>query len=139
VSNGTANGCTIKGDSITAKSAGTCIVIATRQARGSTPEVSSKPAIIRFDKSAPRTNALTITFGARVSALSSVSMVRIATFAKSLKNGDWLICTGYAKGDPALATRRAASVARYLISLVKVYVTLRSVTIGADDKAILTK
>jgi hypothetical protein len=139
VSNGTAKGCTIKGDAITAKGAGTCIVTATRLASGSTPKVSSKPAIIRFDKIESRTNALTITFGARVSTLSSVSMVGIATFAKSLKNGDWLICTGYAKGDPALATRRAASVARYLISLVKVYVTLRSVTIGADDKAILTK
>jgi iron transport multicopper oxidase len=139
VKNGTAKGCAIKGDALTAKSAGTCIVTATRLARGSTPQVSSKPAIIRFDKSAPRTNSLTINFGAHVSTLSNVSVVAIATFAKSLKNGDWLICTGYAKGDPALATRRAASVTRYLISLVKVYVTLRSATIGGDNKAILAR
>ena len=50
VKNGTAKGCSIKGDSITAKSAGTCIVTATRQARGVAPKVSSKPVIIRFEK-----------------------------------------------------------------------------------------
>ena len=136
--NGTAKGCAIKGDALTVKSVGTCIVTATRLANGSTPKVSSKPAIIRFDKSAPRTNSLTISFGAGVSSLSSLSVVAIATFAKALTKNDTVVSTGYAKGDPALAARRAASVARYLTGLVTVHVTLRSVTFGADDMAILT-
>jgi len=138
VKNGTAKGCAIKGDALTAKSVGTCIVTATRLANGSTPKVSSKPAIIRFAKRAPRTNSLTISFGAGVSSLSSLSVIAIATFAKSLTKNETVVSTGYAKGDRALAARRAASVARYLTGLVTVHVTLRSVTSGADDKAILT-
>ena len=138
VKNGTAKGCAIKGHALTAKSSGTCIVTATRLANGSTPRVASKAAVIRFEKSARRTHSLTINFGAGASSLSSLSVVAIATFAKSLTNNDTVVSTGYAKGDPALAARRAASVARYLTSLVAVHVTLRSVTIGAGAKAILT-
>jgi hypothetical protein len=131
VKNGTAKGCSIKGDSITAKSAGTCIVTATRQARGAAPKVSSKPVAIHFDLT------LTIDFGSRVSSLGTVSMAAIANFAKSLRAGDTVVCTGYAKGDRVLASSRAASVARYLATLVRVHVTMKSVTNGADNKAVL--
>jgi hypothetical protein len=54
-----------------------------------------------------------------------------------LTSGESVVVTGYAKGDAALATRRAQSVERTLASRVKVHTTLRSVTNGANNKAIL--
>jgi hypothetical protein len=131
VKNGSATGCSIKGDALSAKSAGTCVVIATRKAKGTTPKVSSKPVAIHFDL------ALTIDFGPRVSSLGTASRAAIANFAKSLRAGDAVICTGYAKGDRVLASSRAAAVARYLATFVTVHVTMKSVTNGADDKAVL--
>jgi hypothetical protein len=65
VRDGTAKGCSIKGHSLRAKSAGTCIVIATRLAKGSTPKISSRPTTFRFEKSAPRVKALTAVFVTR--------------------------------------------------------------------------
>jgi outer membrane protein OmpA-like peptidoglycan-associated protein len=137
VKNGTAKSCAINGHSLTAKSAGTCIVTATRRAKGSTPKFSSKPTIVRFEKSKSSIHSITIDFGAHVNTLNSASKAAIVNFAKPLKNGDTVVSTGYAKGNLALASRRAASVARYLARLVRVHVTLRSVTNGADNKAIL--
>ena len=131
VRDGSATGCAIKGDALSAKSAGTCVVTAIRKARGSTPKVTSKPVAIHFDLT------LTIDFGSRVSSLGTFSMAAIANFAKSLRAGDTVVCTGYAKGDRVLASSRAASVARYLATLVRVHVTMKSVTNGADNKAVL--
>ena len=54
VKNGTAKRCAIHGDSLSTRSAGTCVVTATRQAKGLAPKVSSKPTIVRFVKSASR-------------------------------------------------------------------------------------
>jgi len=129
--NGSATGCTIKGDALTAKSAGTCVVTATRRSKGSTPKVSSKPVTIAFDLT------LSIVFSARSSSLSHVEVTAIADFAKSLNSRDTVVCTGYAKGDRALALKRAASVARYLANYAKVHVTTRVVTNRADDRATL--
>jgi len=137
VKNGTAQSCAIKGDSLTAKSAGTCIVTATRQPRGLVPKTSSKPTTLRFEKSKSSTHSIILIFVAHVGTLNSAAKAAIAHFAKPLKSGDAVVSTGYAKGDPALASRRAASVARYLASLVRVHVTRRSVTNGADNKVIL--
>ena len=129
--------CAINGDSLTAESAGTCVVTATRRAKGLVLKFSSKPTIVRFEKSKSSAHSITIDFGAHVRTLNSASKAGIANFAKPLKNGGTVVSTGYAKGNLALASRRAASVARYLARLVRVHVTLRSVTNGADNKAIL--
>jgi outer membrane protein OmpA-like peptidoglycan-associated protein len=138
VKDGTAKGCTIKGDSLSAKSAGTCVVTAIRQAKGTTPVITSGPTVIRFDKSASSAKVLTITFAAHSSALDSASEIALKTFATSLNNGDSLLCTGYAKADTALASQRAAVVAQYLTNLVRVHVTLRSVTKVANNLAVIT-
>jgi hypothetical protein len=73
VRDGTAKGCAIKGHSLRATSTGTCIITATRLAKGSTPKISSRPTIIRFEKGAPRVKALTTSFGNRSSLLSRAS------------------------------------------------------------------
>jgi len=138
VKDGTAKGCTIKGQLLTAKSTGTCVVTATRRARGATPEISSKPMNIRFDASASRPTTLTISFGAGASVLTTTAMAAIQTFVSRLTTGDAVVCTGYAKGNSELATRRAESVGRYVLNLINVRVTLRSVINGADNKVILT-
>jgi outer membrane protein OmpA-like peptidoglycan-associated protein len=107
-------------------------VSAKRLALGSTPAVSSKTVAIHFDIS------LTVTFAAGASALNGASVSALKQLARSLKNGEVLTSTGYARGDAALALRRATSVARYLESLARVHVTLRSVSNGANNKVILS-
>jgi hypothetical protein len=46
VANGTANGCTISGGSLTSKSAGTCVVVATKSADSTYLSISSSPTTI---------------------------------------------------------------------------------------------
>jgi outer membrane protein OmpA-like peptidoglycan-associated protein len=110
---------------------GTCVVTATRKAKGSTPKVSSKPVDIHFDLS------LTIEFAVGSGSLSHAAKAAIANFAKSLRRGDVAVSTGYAKGDRALASKRAASVARYLANFVKVHVTMRSITSGVNNRVVV--
>jgi outer membrane protein OmpA-like peptidoglycan-associated protein len=131
VKNGSATGCTIKGDALSAKSAGTCVVTATRKAKGATPKVTSRRVTIHFDLT------IAVAFNAHSSVLSHTAMVAITNFAKSLKRGDAVVCTGYAKGDVALASKRAASVERFLATLVNVHVTMRSITNGANNRVSL--
>jgi hypothetical protein len=47
---GTAKGCSITGVVLRAKGSGTCVVIATRQASGETPSVTSSPTTITFKR-----------------------------------------------------------------------------------------
>jgi outer membrane protein OmpA-like peptidoglycan-associated protein len=138
VRDGSAKGCSLKGDELSVKSAGTCLVSAKRSARGSTPAVSSKTITIRFSALSSSAHTLTVVFGAGASALTSASKRALTKFAAALKSTDTVVSTGYAKGNRALALRRATSVARYLKILGVMHVIVRSVSNAANNKAIVS-
>jgi hypothetical protein len=138
--NGTATGCAVSGDSLGVKSAGTCIVTATKSAVGANPAVSSLPTTITFAKkitTSPPQN-ITVNFGAKSSALSSAAKKALRGFAVRLGEGHSVICTGYAKGNAKLAKDRAKAVANYLSSRTSVHLTLKSVTSVAEERVTIT-
>jgi len=140
VSNGSATGCAISGSSLKATSAGTCVVIATKAANGTNAAVSSPATTITF---APKISTdspvtLTVSFAAKSSTLSAESKKALRALATKLVDGASVTIDGYAKSDPVLAKSRAKAVADYLASLVKIHVTLKSVTGVSVDRATVT-
>lgn len=138
--NGTATGCTVSGDELTAKSAGTCIVSATRAASGTNPAVSSSATTITLAAAAvtARTESITLLFSPQSNALSAGSRKALQDFAKKLVTGHSIIITGYAKNNGALAISRAKNAAQYLLRRIKVHVTLESFTTTVADKVTMT-
>jgi len=137
VSNGTATGCAISGNSLRVTGTGTCIVTATKAANGTTPAVTSPATTIRFaplvSTSGPM--AITVNFAAKSITLNTRAKKALRTLARKLVAGASVTITGYAKGDAALAKSRAKVVATYLASLVKIHVTRKSVTNVTSEKA----
>ena len=138
--NGTAAGCKISGSSLSATSAGTCVVIATKAADSSYLAVSSSATTITF---APQVSTalpafVTVLFTAKSNALSARAKVALRALAQKLRAGAPVTVTGYAKGNTILAKSRATTIANYLSSRVAVHVTLKSVTNVAVDKATVT-
>ena len=139
VRNGTATGCEISGATLRVKSAGTCVVIATKAAGSSTPAVSSPATIISFHGTSVPTVpiSITVTFPGSSSALSSADRVALSAWAKKLTKLDVVACLGYAGDDSALALRRAKVVATYLTSTTSVRVNVEAVSHSADNKVIV--
>ncbi len=139
VSNGTATGCSITDYELSAKSDGTCIVTATRSASGSNPAISSSATTITFAGKVTilRPGPVTVTFTSSSSALNAADKKVLATLARKLEVGDSVTCTGYAKGDSALALRRASVAAAYLSGRVKLHISLKGVTSLTDNKVIV--
>ena len=135
-SNGTATGCAISGTSLSAQSAGSCLVTATRTANGTNPAVSSSATSVTLSPtvSTVRSSSLTVIFAAKSGVLNVGAKRTLQAFAKKLAAGDSVIVTGYAKDNSVLAKSRAKTAANYLSSWVKVHVTLKSVTNVAVDK-----
>jgi hypothetical protein len=136
-SNGTAGGCALSGSSLSAASAGTCVVVATRAANATNAAVSSPATLITF---APRVSTaspvtLTVSFTSKSSALSAQTKKALRALAAKLVNGASVTITGYAKDDAALAKDRAKAVANYLSSFAKIHVTLKSSTTAAVARA----
>jgi outer membrane protein OmpA-like peptidoglycan-associated protein len=125
--------CTLKGSVLRAKKPGSCIVTATRAARGMTPEVTSAPTTIMFTKSTPRTPVLAsvVLFSASSESLSAAAKTVLDAFAKKIAISNTVVVTGYAHANVALAKRRASIVAHYLVSRVQVHVTLKTITVTA--------
>lgn len=140
VRDGTASGCSIEGAVLRAKSVGTCIVIATKSAKGDTPAVSSPATTITFKGEHPkeRTVTLVVKFDPASSSLSAETISAVTTFAKKLAKGESVTVTGYALRDTALAQRRAASVAHYLSGLVALRISERSVSTSSLNEAVVT-
>jgi hypothetical protein len=138
--NGTATGCAVSGDSLGVKSAGTCIVTATKSAVGTIPAVSSSPTTITFAKKITTSppQVITVNFGAKSSALSSAAKKALRAFAVGLVRSHSVIYTGYAKGNAMLAKDRAKAVAHYLSSRTSIHLTLKSVTSVAVQRATVT-
>jgi hypothetical protein len=140
VSNGTATGCAISGSSLTVTSAGTCVVIATKAANTTNPAVSSPATTITFAAKVSTASPVTITvsFAAKSNVLSAEAKRALRALASKLVTGASVTVIGFAKGDTVLAKSRAMTVANYLASLVKIHVTLKSVTDVAVERATVT-
>jgi hypothetical protein len=139
VHDGTASGCAIYGEVLSAKSAGTCIVTATKAASGATPAVSSSATTISFtgkvaiSKSGP----VTIYFFGTSSSLGGAGKKALTELARELKNNNVVTCTGYAKSDVKLALTRANVVAHYLTSRIRVRVNLKEVSNAAANEVVV--
>jgi len=125
--------CTLKGAVLQAKRPGTCFVTATKSARKGTPSVTSSSTTITFTKPSPRTPvvASVVPFSASNDSLNASAKTALDAFAKKLASGNSVVVTGYAHGNVAQAKRRAKEVANYLITRVKVHISLKTVTVTA--------
>jgi hypothetical protein len=133
VTNGTAMGCTVSGRSLRAKSAGTCIVTATKAADSTYLAVSSSANTVVMALPA-RPPAISVDLGAKGVALSSAEKSTLRALAKKLIAGASVTFTGYAEGNARLAKSRAIAAETYLLSRVKIHVTLKTVTSSAANK-----
>jgi len=138
VTDGTAKGCEVSGHELSAKSSGTCLVTATKSANGTVLALSSVPTAISFTgrSTVARPKPLTLVFASSSGALTAADQRALANWARLLKAGEKVVCRGYAKGDAALALRRATSVARHL-SRDDVHVVIEAVTNAITNKAIV--
>jgi ribosomal protein S11 len=134
VSNGTAKGCAVKRDTLTATSSGTCLVVGTKAADANyaaTTSLSTSLQIVAKGQVTP----VTIQFVAGRSSLTASAKSALTLFSKKLKAGELITCTGYALGDYPLAALRASTVANFLTSRGIYRVSLKGITNGHDNWA----
>jgi hypothetical protein len=133
VSNGTASGCAILGSSLTAASAGTCIVTATKKADSAHTAISSPATTITMSLPA-RPSAVTLGFAAGKSALNAAARSALTRLTKKLVAGASVTITGYAKGNVVLAKSRARVTSKYLSGKIKIHASLKTVTSASLNK-----
>lgn len=140
VTNGTATGCEVSGSTLSAESAGTCVVTATRSASGMNPAVSSSATTISFTGklSVSHLAPVAVTFASSSDVLSTSDKLALAALGRKLKTDAAVTCTGYAKGNASLALARAKTVDHFLSSRVNVRVTLKAVATVSANKVIVT-
>ena len=131
VVNGSAKGCSVSGNSLSAQSAGTCLVTATKASDGTYLAISSTAPIAMVEPARPK--ILTVHFNANSSTLTPASRSALSTLSKELVKGASITVTGFAKGNAKLAKSRATSVASYLSGKDKTHATIRTVTGSAAN------
>ena len=137
VTGGTANGCSIKGAVLSATSAGTCFVTATKAADARYSAASSSVTTVSWSLPA-RPARVTIVFGARSSALSAAAKAELGTLTQKLLPGATLSITVYANSSLLLAQQRARSIKSFLIAKRAVSVTMTYITRTKLSQAIIT-
>ena len=137
---GTASGCVVSGGALTASTAGTCVVTATKKADTSYLGASSSPTTItlKAKTSASKPATVTVTFSARGTTLSASGKRSLAALARKLEPGAWVTCTGYARSNAGRAASRARAVSLYLAGRVSIHITLKKVTTLALNKVTVT-
>lgn len=133
VTNGTASGCSITGDTLVATSAGTCMVVATEIAPGNITVTTSTPTAISFVLPA-KPAAITTGFAVNASVLSVAAKRSLIALSKKLTPGAKVVVTGFARANVALARRRAIAAANFLRSHVHVVAVVRVVTKFSANK-----
>jgi len=134
VVSGTARGCAISHGSLSATSAGTCVVIATKAADGSFNPVSSPGTVVTFAKSATGTPSaakpgqVVVTFGFNSRALSNSAKNVLINLLRRLVSGASVTIIGYAQNDIPLANSRAKAVEAFFRGLKNLHVTIQIVT-----------
>jgi hypothetical protein len=81
---------------------------------------------------------IAIGFRLKESAISASERSALLALSKKLTAGETITVTGYAKGDKALAKRRAQEVGAFLSARAKVHFVIKAVTITAVNKVTVT-
>jgi hypothetical protein len=103
----------------------------------SSEQVIVSPAKVIPVKMPKRPKNITIAFGTRHLVLSSGERLSLRKLSRHLLAGASVTVTGFARSNQPLAHRLAQMVAKYLTSLVKVHVTLRTITRLAVTKVVV--
>jgi len=137
VVNGTAKGCAISGASLSATSAGTCVVTVTKAADATYSAIS--PTVTAVAMALPaRPGTVTLDFAAKSSALTPGAKRTLVSLSRELLAGASVTVTGFAKGNAKLAKSRASAAVNYLKSSVAVHVTIKTVTSTTANKVTVT-
>ena len=132
-SNGSARGCKVTKGLLTARSAGTCIVTATKAADATYQPNSSLPTTVwLFLPSAPR--AVTIRFFGDRSTLGASAQAELRSLAKRLIPGATLTVYGSSNGHATLERRQAAAIANFLKKQVRINVKMKIVKGSSADE-----
>jgi hypothetical protein len=137
VTNGSAKGCAIVGSTLKSATTGTCIVTATKSNDATYASISSSATTVTFSKLAiPR--AVRVTFKNNSAALTGAARNAIVALVKRLTVHSVVSITGYAKGNAALAHRRAQIAETYLIQRLHVRVQLHWSTALSTQSVLFT-
>jgi hypothetical protein len=123
VTNGTATGCALSGFALTSATPGTCIVTATKASDSTYVAISSAATTVTFAKLAIP-SAVRLGFPKNSNALSGAARNAIVVLIRKLTVHSVVSITGYAKGNAALAHRRAAAAGTYLSQRLHAHVQL---------------
>jgi hypothetical protein len=137
VANGTATGCALSGATLTSGTPGTCTVTATKASDSTYVVVSSAATTVTFAK-LPIPSAVRLTFAKNSSALTGAARNAIVVLIRRLTVHSVVSITGYAKGNAALAHRRAAAAHTYLIQRLHLHVQLHWNTASATQTVLIT-
>jgi hypothetical protein len=127
VANGTATGCVVRSSLLSASTKGTCVVTALRAANGSNPGGESAPTSVTFAARIPPPSKVTVDFTGTSASLDAGARSTLLALVKRLFAGASLTITGYAFDNASLATSRAEAVEQFVLSHVKVHVSLHHV------------
>jgi hypothetical protein len=137
VANGTAKGCVLTGATLKSSTSGTCIVTATKANDATYASISSSATTVTFAKLAVP-HVVRLTFTANSSALSGAARNAIVVLIRKLTVHSVVSITGYAKGNAALAHRRASAADTYLVQRLHVRVQLHWSTASTTTGVLLT-
>ena len=139
VTDGSATGCAITDGVLRSKSAGTCIVIATRAADATFAVASSPPTAVTMRPAlAAKPLTLTVSFATHTSILTAAAKNSLTAWAKKLSVGASITITGFAKDDAGVARSRATIVAKFIQSKVRVTTHLKIATQTSANKVTVT-
>ncbi len=136
VANGTATGCSTTGTTLKSATPGTCIVTATKANDATYASISSSATTVTFAK-LPIPGAVRVTFTNNSAALTGAARNAIVVLIRKLTIHSVVSITGYAKGNAALARRRAIAAETYLIQRLHVHVQLHWTTTLSTSSALL--
>jgi hypothetical protein len=137
VTNGSATGCTLVGTTLKSATAGTCLVTATKSNDATYASASSVATTVTFAKLAiPR--AVRVTFKNNSAALTGAARNAIVALVRKLTVHSVVSITGYAKGNAALAHRRAQIAETYLVQRLHLRVQLHWSTALATQSVLFT-
>jgi hypothetical protein len=134
---GTAKGCAITNGQLTATSAGTCLVTATKAADATYATTTSAATSVTFVLPA-KPGAVSVNFSGTTSILSALGRKALVALATKLVTGASVTITGYANGNKQLAAARANVVRQFLATRIKLRATLVGSHVGSNKVVIVT-
>lgn len=136
VVNGTATGCALSGATLKSATAGTCVVTATKASDSTFVAVSSAGTTVAFAKLAIP-GAVRLTFPNNSIVLTGGARNAIVVLIRKLTVHSVVSITGYAKGNAALARKRAQVAEKYLTQRLHLHVQLHWNTTSATQTVLI--